>query len=230
MCYYKNDQVFADSLRNGKIYEQDLVINFLSDQIKRSKFILDIGAHAGSHTVLYKYLNPATTIYCFEPQKRMYDILCHNISQNKFKDVHPYNLAMGHTKMSYTMSSSAIDGHNANKQIDYGTDNIYNLGGLQIGKGGEQISIDTVDSFGFNKIDFMKIDVEGFEPLVILGAMDTIKRSMPTILFEHNHKVISKSILQDMGIESLLTTEEMLSDLGYKISKLDNQGNYLATH
>lgn len=228
MSYYKNDQVFADSLRNGKIYEQDLVLNILSTHIIDARMILDIGAHAGSHTILYKYINPDAEIYCFEPQKRMFDILCHNIEQNKFKKVHTYNCAAGHKNMMFTMSNASVDGENANRQIDYGTDNRYNLGGLQIGKGGEEIKIITIDSLSLSNIDFMKIDVEGFEPMVIMGAEETIMKNKPVISFEHNHKNISKDILQSIGLEKVKTTEEMLKDLGYNIKSIDNQGNFLA--
>lgn len=229
MSYYKNDQVFADSLRNGKIYEQDLVLNILSTYIIDSRVVVDIGAHAGSHTVLYKYINPDAKIYCFEPQKRMFDILKHNVEQNKFNNVHLANKAVGHSNMKFTMSNYAIDGENANKQIDYGADKRFNLGGLQVGKGGEEIDIITLDSLGLQKTDFMKIDVEGFEPMVIMGAEETIKKNKPVISFEHNHKNISKDVLHSLGLEKIKTTEEMLKDLGYDIKSIDNQGNFLAT-
>lgn len=38
------------------------------------------------------------------------------------------------------------------------------------------------------KIDFMKIDVEGAEGLVISGALDTIRRNRPYIILEHGHR------------------------------------------
>jgi hypothetical protein len=75
----------------------------------------------------------------------------------------------------------------------------------------------------------MKIDVEGFEPLVLLGAEKTIKEHVPTIAFEHNHKAISKATLADLGIQTPPTSESLLRDLGYSISRLDDQGNFLAT-
>lgn len=228
MCYYKNDQVFADSLRNGKIYEQGLVLNKLSDYIRHSKVIFDIGAHAGSHTVLYKYINPDAEIYCFEPQKRMFEILKHNVEQNSFNKVYLANKAVGHANMRFTMNASSVDGENANRQIVYGDDNRYNIGGLQVGKGGEEIEIVTLDSLGIEKIDFMKIDVEGFEPLVIKGGLQTIQQCRPIISFEHNHKVISKSILKEIGAEGINSAESYLYDMKYKITKLDDQGNYLA--
>lgn len=228
IAYYKNDQVFADGLKRGKIYEQDLVLNKLAEYVKRSKVILDVGSHAGSHTVLYKHLNPSALIYCFEPQKKMYDILCHNVSENKFNSVMTFNYAIGHKEMNFTMSNRTVDGENMNRQIDYGVDQRFNLGGLQVGHGGEEIEIKCIDCLAIPKVDYMKIDVEGFEPLVIMGAEKTIESDKPVISFEHNHKSISKSVLNDLGLKSIKSTEEMLKDFGYQINSIDNQGNFLA--
>jgi hypothetical protein len=44
--------------------------------------------------------------------------------------------------------------------------------------------IKTLDSFNLQNVDFIKIDAEGYEPLVAKGALDTIKRCTPIILYE----------------------------------------------
>ncbi len=45
----------------------------------------------------------------------------------------------------------------------------------------------SLDSFGFDKVSFIKIDVEGLEPEVIEGAKDMILRCRPTILIEQGN-------------------------------------------
>lgn len=228
ISYYENDQVFADGLRNGKIYEQGLILSRLADYVKDSKVIFDIGAHTGSHTVMYKYLNPKCLIWAFEPQKKMFELLQHNINKNKLGSVLAFNKAMGHKRMNFTMSNMTTDGENMRRPIDYGTKQRFNLGGLQVGTGGEEIEIWTVDEMRTPSIDYMKIDVEGFEFLVILGGMETIKRDRPIIVFENNHKVISKPVLSRLGVNQRLSVESMLNNLDYKVSLLDDQGNFLA--
>ncbi len=42
----------------------------------------------------------------------------------------------------------------------------------------------TLDSFGFDDVDFIKIDVEGHERNVLAGASETIRRCRPTLLVE----------------------------------------------
>lgn len=232
MSYYENDMVFADTLRAGKIYEQDFVIAYLTDIIKSSKTILDIGAHAGSHTVLYKYINPDCIIYSFEPQSMMFNLLQHNINKNFFANIKTFNFGVANIETNSTMNGYVIDGDNAGQNIQYGTGKRFNLGGLQIGSGGEEIKTITIDSLNLDSCDYIKIDVEGFEPLVLIGAEKTIKKFKPVILFESNHKGVSKEIANKFNVDyPIKTSFDILKDYGYcDIKLIDGQHNYLATY
>lgn len=232
MSYFKNDMAFADSLNAGQIYEQDFVMEFLQDIVKSSKTILDIGSHAGSHTVLYKHINPDCNIHCFEPQLEMFNLLEHNVAKNSFKNVTTHNNGVANMAMKSNMSSSVLDGDNIGKNVEYGTGKRFNLGGLQIGTGGEEIETITVDSLNLAECDYIKIDVEGFEPLVLMGAEETIKKFHPTILFESNHKVISKEMAEKFGLSYPVESSfDILKSYGYKEIKLiDNLWNYLAVY
>ena len=55
----KNDVEFVKSLNNCKIYEEDLIIKNIIPHLKNKdiKIILDIGAHIGSHTMIYSTFN-----------------------------------------------------------------------------------------------------------------------------------------------------------------------------
>ena len=232
MSYFKNDMAFADSLNAGQVYEQDFVMEFLQDVVKSSKTILDIGSHAGSHTVLYKHINPDCKIYCFEPQSEMFKLLEHNISKNSFKDVIAHNKGVANVAIKSSMSKFVLDGDNVGKAIEYGTGKRFNLGGLQVGNGGEEIETLTVDSLNLTECDYIKIDVEGFEPLVLMGAEQTIKKFKPTILFESNHKVISKEMAESFGLSyPVASSFDILKSYGYKdIVLIDGLWNYLARY
>lgn len=56
------------------------------------------------------------------------------------------------------------------------------------------IDVDTIDSFGFDDVDLIKIDVEGHEQFVILGAVETIKRTKPILIVEIEQRHINKEI------------------------------------
>jgi FkbM family methyltransferase len=232
IAYFKNDMAFADSLNKGKIYEQDFILKYLQKDILDSEIILDIGAHAGSHTIIYKHINPYSKIYCFEPQKRMFDLLVNNISANKFKHVEAFNVGVANISTEAELNDVVSDGDTKNKTIEYGSEKRFNLGGVQIGSGGEKIHTITIDSLNLKKCDFIKIDVEGFEPLVLLGGEQTIKKYKPKILFESNYKKISKSMAKKFKVSyPVKESQEILKDFGYKnIELVDGIWNYLAIY
>jgi FkbM family methyltransferase len=232
MSYFSNDLAFINELKKEKIYEQDYVIKFLFDIIKKSNTIVDAGAHAGSHTIMYKSINPKVTIHCFEPQIIMYQLLKHNILKNELQNVYPYNYALANKITTTTLSGKISDGFAKNRDIHYGGKIYSNLGGIKIGAGGEEINTMTIDSLNLESCDFIKIDVEGFEPMVLLGAIETINKFKPTILFENNTQRVSNDILKEFDMdEEQYDTIKILKDVGYSsINLIDNNCNYLAVY
>lgn len=245
ISYYKNDAAFVGCLEvSGQIFETDLVVKYLDGIIKNSKVIVDGGAHAGSHTVLYKSINPDVAIHAFEPQSKMFDLLSHNVKQNNFNNVFLHNLALANktsiTRMGTSVSDVYYDENHEyvrleNGQlheavytnISYGDDNVFNLGGLGFGEDGEEVRTTTIDSLSLDRCDFIKLDLEGAEPLALSGALETIKKFRPIILFEHNHHQLSDKIYEEFGV-SERTSFEILYSLGYTITPVGPDDNYLA--
>lgn len=60
-----------------------------------------------------------------------------------------------------------------------------NSGKASIGKG-QDVEVRSIDSYRFQDVALIKIDVEGYEPEVLEGAADTIARCSPLIVFEDN--------------------------------------------
>jgi len=232
MSCWKNDQAFVTALKKNKVYEEDLVINELQDIIKSSTVILDIGAHIGSHTLIYSKLNPNCIIHSFEPQTKIFELLKLNVTQNKCNNVILHNNCVGHKIRTANMSKKCVDGHNINKDINYGSDTTFNLGGLQLGKDGEKVEMLTIDSLQLTGCDFIKIDVEGAEPLVLKGGEATIKKFKPKILFEQNNKKLSPEMINYLDASDInMDSIEILKSYGYTTFKkviYENNPNYLA--
>jgi FkbM family methyltransferase len=224
MMYLHNDWVFVDRLSHGKIYEEDLIETLLAPIVKSSKIILDIGAHCGSHSIIYSRINPLAKIYCFEPQKNLFEILNINIKINDIENIQVFNFALGNKKCRAYMSDYCLDGPNTDKKIN--DKDIFNFGGLQIGLGGEPINIEVLDTMPLGKIDYIKIDVEGFENFVIDGGMKTIIRDRPVIFFEHNFKVVTQDMNEFYNPISWNIIDK-LDEIGYNVKKVDDF-NWLA--
>ena len=81
---YNNDIVFSSILRRGVMYEEDIIVNKIVPLLKQKNkklTILDIGAHIGTHTIIYSRLLDCD-IHTFEPQKKIFDILNKNVNDN----------------------------------------------------------------------------------------------------------------------------------------------------
>ena len=66
-----------------------------------------------------------------------------------------------------------------------------------------KVEVNTLDSYSlFSDVDFIKMDVEGYEPNIIRGAVETIQSNWPVILCEINRGDFSaKILLEDMGYD-----------------------------
>jgi FkbM family methyltransferase len=232
MMYRHNDIAFVTELARGKIYEEGIIENLLGPFIKKANIIADVGAHCGSHSVIYSRLNPNCKIFSFEPQKKLFQILNMNIKNNDIKNVQCFNLALGNKTCESSMNAKCVDGPNTNCALN--DEQVFNFGGLQIGIGGEPISIIKMDDFDFGgTVDFIKIDVEGFESFVVNGGERTITRDHPTIFFEHNEKIVTKEM--DGSYENVQKNiVDFLLAQGYAVNAVllngANTGNYLATY
>ncbi len=213
---YENDS-FAKQLQQLGMYaEQSILDNELKPIIINANSILDIGGHVGYHSIGYSRINPTAKIITFEPQRHIFALLDQNVKDNNLQySITLHNKAVGHKVGQMNLSTVVTDGPNANTNIEYGSDRELNLGGVSIGVGGEVVDMITIDSLGLDEIDYIKIDVEGAETLVLVGGEETIRKHRPVICFEYNHKRLSRDFVNSLGFAELPTPVELLKSWGY---------------
>lgn len=170
--------------------------------------IFDIGSNIGTYATWIAKIIPRGVLYCFEPQRLVFQMLCGNLALNNFDNCHAYNMAIGDMN-----DFIEIQEPNYYQKEDFG---IFSLIEDKIAKKSDYkytIQIMTLDSFvetfRIMKIDFIKIDVEGMDIAVLKGAKNTLKYYRPTIFIEHsdNRKSILTEIVDYLGI----------SDYNYKV-------------
>jgi FkbM family methyltransferase len=228
MSVYGNDRYFFNTYNIGKHWDEDIISNILYPYIKQSSFILDIGSHIGSHTIAYCSINNEANIICFEPQKQLYNILVKNIEDNSYTNrVTVFNKAVGNKNRYIEMSESNTVCFTYDNKNEYNKSLEYNMGALSIGKNGEKTEMITIDSLLLDKCDFIKIDVEGAEPLVLVGAENTIKKYKPIIWYEFNSRRVTQEMLDiNEHINNFKLPHEILISWGYNISQFGD--DYLA--
>lgn len=237
IAYYKNDRFIVGHLINtGEIFEQDVVYKHLSEIIKQSRVVVDGGAHAGSHTIIYKMINPNLEVHCFEPQSKLFELLSYNIDKNNLSNINLYNLALANIETELRLSSKVHDvvdpwvdpsGEMIFENLSYGGDEEFNLGGIGFGHDGEIVKTTTIDSLDLDFCDFIKLDLEGAEAIALVGAINTIKKFKPTIMFEYNHHQLDEYFYEMFGLQRQ-TPMEILEALGYTIAEIERD-NFLAT-
>lgn len=91
-----------------------------------------------------------------------------------------------------------------------------NLGASKITTGVGKIQLKKLDDFYLLKCDLIKIDVEGFEYEVLLGATEVLKRFHPHIFVE----LWDKEVCDRDGLDyTFPKVNTLLANLGYKITR-----------
>ena len=193
ISYYRNDRYFIEALADGKFFDQDLVTEHLREIIAKSEVVVDAGAHAGSHSILYKSINPDLEIHAFEPQVKLFELLKKNVARNNLSNVYLYNQALANLSAVVRLSDVVVD-KDQSYEITYGTQSETNLGGVTLGHNGELVQTSTIDDLRLTTCDFIKLDLEGAESLAIIGAEETINEFKPVIVFEYNEKTLPLSV------------------------------------
>lgn len=167
--YYKNYRlVFAPSMLTYVLFAnphtRDEDVKVIEKFVAPADIVIDIGAHIGS-TVLVEASQSggAGKVLAFEASPTFFKYLKENITINELEtivDVYPY--AIGDTESSVLINESVKD-DTTNHISDIGTEV-------------KQVRLDDFTK-DFAKINFIKVDVEGYEPMVLAGATETLKKT-----------------------------------------------------
>jgi len=135
-------------------------------------------------------------VSAFEIVPEVTECLKINVANHNLKKVTVYNCGLGNKKQDVAI--------NFNPQSTFSTH--VNLEGANT-----NAKVETLDSFAFEDVDFIKIDAEGFESFIIQGGLETIIKYKPVILYERKghdlrygfEKNSVLNILQEFGYVEL---------------------------
>ena len=142
--------------------------------------VLDIGANIGCTSILFG--SRARQVVSFEPSPSTYLLLEKNVKAAGLENVMLNNLGLGKNPGRFELTFSPN-----NRSGGFVSNQVTASAGHQV----EAIEIVRGDDFlrhaGIGAIDFIKIDVEGFERDVIEGLRETLAASAPVVTLELNH-------------------------------------------
>lgn len=203
-CFAQADTVIGRSLSMyGEWGEGE--IELLRRMVRKGDVVLDVGANIGTHAVpMAEAVGEKGVVYAFEPQRHVYHLLCANVALNGIENVIAYRTAVGAEPGTITVPIRPI-----NECRNIGNTNIENT------DQGEPVPLATIDQLDLQRCDLIKVDVEGMEKAVLLGASSTIKKSDPIIYVENNIEENSTEVigcLQELGYKCWWHLEDYFND------------------
>lgn len=176
---------------------ESVVTEFVRDYLNRDMVCVDAGAHLGYYTLIAA--RRAKWVHAFEPHAGFREILLRNIWENGHR-----NVDVLETALFSRCTTGSVDG-----------------GGEVLRLGSGPVRTTTLDDYlGGAPVHLVKIDVEGAEFDVLLGAELTLQEHGPALAVEVHASLMAKHF--DRNADDLL---DFLAQLGYRvISSTDRKG------
>ena len=163
-----------------------------------------IGANEGQEIPDMKKYFPDAVIYCFEPQKKPFEIL-----KNKYgnlENIKLFNFALGSESGSVVMNINDNNNHMSSsillpkKHLDYHKKVTF--------KGTSEVDIKRFDNLEIKNVDYLKIDVQGYE-LEVLKGFDSLDE-VAYINIELNRKELYKNCPHVTEIDDYLKKYDLI--------------------
>ena len=172
-----------DYLRGvGEEFEPNTVSMFalLSD---KESCVLDVGANIGLTALAFSQICRCGQIVAFEPVPRTFQYLRQNVSESGVQNVKIFNFALGSSE-----GSALMQGHPSNFACSFIADNYTIPADDHFAQRVPVKRLDDIFSdLSLDRVDFMKVDVEGFELEVFAGGRETLNIYKPIVFLEMNH-------------------------------------------
>jgi FkbM family methyltransferase len=208
-------------------YEPELL--FLDKILRPGMVFVDAGANAGVYTcAAARLVGPEGHVVAFEPVPSCLQMLRRSLEINRFEQV--------------IVQPKALSDRCATVRIYHNTfgENSYTLGVAENMESEEVESVTLergLEQCGIERVDVIKMDIEGAEELALRGSESLFRRCKPIVLFEVNANACRGLGLEPGGAKRLL------SSMGYRFYTTNHDGklreaindtvvsqNYIAVH
>lgn len=195
-CRFKARKGKADILLLSELSETFMGQYF---KPKEGDIVVDCGAHVGKYTLPASKMvgvgGGGGKVIAIEPHPENYRTLLENIDLNGFRNIVPFNVAAVDYDGQILLNESIND-------AGYGVKGPSSKDSILV----KARTIDSIllGDLGLNKVDYMKIDVEGAEVEVLKGARKIIAESpyiKILIEIEHSHKIEVDAMLKELGCD-----------------------------
>lgn len=205
---YKYDDVFDTTLLPNEgasrltfyfgVSEPDL-FRVYNEFLKPGMTVVDAGANIGLHSLFFsRRVGESGKIYAFEPSKMIFGRLMAHIRDNGVTNIESLCMALGAEHGSAEVVDDVEDTSRTFLQS-----NLSDSGKASI------VTVETLDAFvklkRLERIDFLKIDVEGYESEILAGARGLLNRQVIKVIqIELDERSLDRAGSQKSSVISLL--------------------------
>lgn len=189
---------------------------YLHNFLKPEMVFVDVGANQGEYTLFAAKRLTTGRVFSFEPVDLFYKQLDINIKLNGFNNVSSFNFGLGQNVVSlpiYMAKETQMMAHEGLATIYQSEERGNYIQDIQI-----KVFDDMVEALLINRLDVVKIDVEGAELSVLTGMKNSIVKFKPYILLEMNAITFNTA-----GYE-LNTILEFFNKLNYTAFNINKDG------
>lgn len=156
-----------------QVYNQIFVKKECDIDINEPRFIVDAGAHIGFSSLFFAKRFPRAIIIAIEPEPSNFDLLCKNVRDHQ--QIKPLNIALWNRKTHLRIHDPGAGTWGFRVRED-ASDNDIPAVRLQ----------DIISEYNIERIDILKIDIEGAEIEVLEGYQSWIKLVKALIIELHD--------------------------------------------
>lgn len=193
----------------GRIDHDETIEKYLLPLINEGDVVVDAGANIGSHTIPYaQKVSIVGKVYAFEVNPSAITCLSHNANAYSWIKIIPMGLSDRFERPMLCASE--------------------NVGAsfLKPGIFAEEVECVPLDSIELDRLNFFKIDCEGYELYVLRGAWRTIQRCKPIMFIEINVGALDRNKVKSDDIINFL---ELLGYAYVKHGGGDDQYDLICT-
>jgi FkbM family methyltransferase len=189
------------------------LVKFLRGFLKPEMTVADVGANIGEVTLYSAKRLSLGRVLSFEPVPGVFQQLSENVALNAFGNVEMFNVGLYDRDGVLPLYLKDDDAYGL---VNEGVGSVFGSPGDKT-----QVTIplrkfdDLAQEIALNRLDFLKIDVEGAELMVLKGAESSLRAFRPVIVTE------SSAANQKLAGYSARDLYEYLGSLGYELSSLE---------
>jgi len=151
-----------------------------AERARPIKYVVDVGANVGATALLLHRAFPNARVLAIEPMEINYRCLLYNIKA--FPQITPLKMAVSNRHERLRLSMPTIE-QRPDISVRFGNAGLFSVYGKDM-EHSEVVQADTLDNIVDGRVDFLKIDVEGAEGIVLAGANRIMTKDRPALVIE----------------------------------------------